>query len=156
MSFSKLIAKHLHEIHFGGNWTVSSLKEQLEDVSWQEAITQVKGLNTIATLTYHVSYYVHVDLKVLKGGELNASDKESFKTPLIASEVDWQRMKERIWKEAEEFAAHIEQLSDEQLRADFVKADYGNYYRNLHGIIEHMHYHLGQIALIKKLIRSSF
>ena len=29
---------------------------------------------------------------------------------------------------------------------------YGNYFRNLTGIIEHLHYHLGQIVLIKKLI----
>jgi hypothetical protein len=27
---------------------------------------------------------------------------------------------------------------------------YGNYYRNIHGIIEHIHYHLGQIVLIEK------
>jgi hypothetical protein len=32
-------------------------------------------------------------------------------------------------------------------------AKYGNYYRNLHGIIEHTHYHLGQIVLIKKLLK---
>ena len=34
----------------------------------------------------------------------------------------------------------------------FVKPEYGNYYRNLHGLIEHTHYHLGQVALIKKLL----
>ena len=42
MSFSKLIAKHMREIHFGGNWTVSSLKDQLEDVTWEEATTQIQ------------------------------------------------------------------------------------------------------------------
>jgi len=31
---------------------------------------------------------------------------------------------------------------------------YGNYYRNFHGIIEHCHYHLGQIVLIKKMLLS--
>ena len=155
MSFSKLLAKHMREIHFGGNWTVSSLKDQLNDVSWEEATTQVPNLNTIATLTYHVSYYVHVDLKVLKGDDLVASDKESFELPPVNSEQDWEELKERIWSETEEFASLIEQLSDEQLQADFVKAEYGNYYRNLHGIIEHAHYHLGQIALIKKLIRNT-
>ena len=155
MSFSKLIAKHMREIHFGGNWTVSSLKDQLEDVTWEEATTQIQNLNTIATLAYHVNYYVHVDLKVLKGGELQASDKESFEMPPINSEQDWNDLKDRIWKEAEEFTLLIEQLTDDELQSDFVKSEYGNYYRNLHGIIEHMHYHLGQISLIKKLIRNS-
>ena len=155
MSFSQLLAKHMREIHFGGNWTVSSLKEQLEDVTWEEATAQIQGLNTIATLTYHVSYYVHVDLKVLRGAELKASDKESFLVPQINSEQDWNDLKERMWIEAEEFATLIQQLPDEHLKSDFVKPEFGNYYRNLHGIIEHMHYHLGQIALIKKLIRAS-
>lgn len=155
MSFSKLVAKHLREIYFGGNWTVSSLNDQLEGVTWQEATTQVQDLNSIATLVYHISYYVHVDLKVLKGGDLIANDKESFEMPPINSEEDWEELKERIWREAEEFSSLIEQLPDETLQSDFVKSEYGNYYRNLHGIIEHAHYHLGQIALIKKLIRNS-
>ena len=32
---------------------------------------------------------------------------------------------------------------------------YGTYYRNFHGLIEHAHYHLGQIVLIKKLVAAS-
>ena len=35
----------------------------------------------------------------------------------------------------------------------FADEKYGHYYRNLHGIIEHTHYHLGQIVLIKKLLQ---
>ncbi|HAI83731.1 MAG TPA: DUF1572 domain-containing protein, partial [Chitinophagaceae bacterium] len=31
----------------------------------------------------------------------------------------------------------------------------GTYYRNILGLIEHTHYHLGQIALIKKIIRNT-
>jgi len=46
----------------------------------------------------------------------------------------------------------IEQLPESQLWVTFSQEKYGNYYRNLHGIIEHIHYHLGQIVLIKKII----
>ena len=38
---------------------------------------------------------------------------------------------------------------------EFFHEKYGNYYRNLHGVIEHAHYHLGQIALIKKMFQNS-
>jgi len=31
---------------------------------------------------------------------------------------------------------------------------YGNYFRNIVGVIEHIHYHLGQIVLIKKILVS--
>ena len=32
---------------------------------------------------------------------------------------------------------------------------HGNYYRNLHSIIEHTYYHLGQISLIKKILNEA-
>lgn len=153
MEFSELIAKHLREVHFGGNWTASNLKAQLDDISWQEATVKVNGFNSIATLAFHVNYYVRADLDVLKGKELNASDKLSFDNESIENEDDWEHLKARIWAEAEEFATCIEKLSDNDLKSNFVKAEHGNFYRNLHGIIEHIHYHLGQISLIKKLIR---
>ncbi len=46
----------------------------------------------------------------------------------------------------------MEQLPEHKLWEDFTDKKYGNYYRNFHGIIEHSHYHLGQIVLIKKIL----
>lgn len=153
MNLSAQIAKHFREIHFGGNWTVSSMRDILADVNWQEATTQVASFNTIATLVFHTNYFVEAVLKVLQGGELDANDKFSFDHPPIHSAEDWEQMLNKSWKEAEQAAALIEALPEEKLGSFFVKEKYGNYYRNLHGIIEHTHYHLGQIVVIKKLIR---
>jgi len=43
-------------------------------------------------------------------------------------------------------------LPESKLSETFLDEKYGNYYRNIHGIIEHTHYHLAQIVLIKKLL----
>ena len=59
----------------------------------------------------------------------------------------------KTWSDAETLANLIEQLPESRLWEDFSDNKYGNYYRNLHGIIEHCHYHLGQIVLIKKLLQ---
>ena len=48
----------------------------------------------------------------------------------------------------------VERLPQETLWEDFTDKKYGTYYRNLHGIIEHTHYHLGQILIIKKIIHA--
>ena len=152
MNIAKQIAKHLREIHFGGNWTSSNLKEHLADVTWQQATTKVYSFNTIATLVYHINYYVDAVLKVLQGEALNAKDKYSFDHPPIHSQEDWERFLDKIWTDAENFANLIEQLPDHQLLEVFSDEKYGSYYRNLHGIIEHSHYHLGQIVLIKKIL----
>lgn len=155
MTFAQNIARHVREVHFGGNWTTTNLRNVLKDVSWQQAVTKVHSFNTIATLSYHVNYFVTAVLKVLKGGPLDSKDMYSFNHPPIGSQADWEAMLERIWAEAEEFASLIEALPDEQLLNDFTDSKYGNYFRNLMGIIEHMHYHLGQIVIIKKLIDGS-
>lgn len=153
MNVTSQIAKHFREIHFGTNWTWSNMKEHLSDVTWQEAITQVHSLNTIATLVYHVNYYVDAVIRVMQGQPLSSSDKHAFSHPPVQSEYDWEKMLEKVWNDAETFATLLEQLPDHKLWENIADEKYGIYYRNLHGIIEHMHYHLGQIVIIKKILR---
>jgi uncharacterized damage-inducible protein DinB len=152
MNLTEQIAKHFREIHFGGNWTASNLKDNLADVTWQQATTQVYSFNTIATLVYHMNYYVSAVLKVLQGEPLDAKDKYSFDHPLIQSQEDWEKLLDKTWADSENFASLIEQLPESKLWEDFSDKKYGNYYRNILGIIEHIHYHLGQIVLIKKIL----
>ncbi len=152
MNLTGQIAKHFREIHFGGNWTSSNLKDNLADVTWQQATTQVYSLNTIAALVFHINYYVSAVLKVLQGEPLNAHDKYSFDLPKIQSQKDWENLLDKIWKDAENFALLVEQLPESKLWENLSDEKYGNYYRNIHGIIEHIHYHLGQIVLVKKIL----
>ncbi|MCB0699834.1 MAG: DinB family protein [Chitinophagales bacterium] len=155
MNFNQQIAKHFRNVHFGGNWTSVNLNDLLKDVTWQQATTKVSNINTIATLTYHVHYFVHEVLKVLNGGELEAHDKYSFDHPPINSQDDWDRFLERVFADAKEFADLVEQLPDDKFFEDFTDAKYGNYYGNIVGITEHTHYHLGQIAVIKKMLNNA-
>ena len=152
MNYTAQIAKHLREVYFGGNWTSVNLKDKLSDVTWQQAITPVSSLNTIAILFNHLNYYVTAITKVLEGGPLDAKDKYSFAHPPINSQEDWEAILEKAWIDAERFARLIELIPDSQLEEDFTDGKYGSYHRNLFGVIEHIHYHLGQIAVVKKLL----
>ncbi len=152
MTIPQQIAKALRELHFGGNWTGSNLKAHLADVTWQQATTRVDQFNTVATLVHHCAYYITVATKVLEGGPLEGTDADSFVMREITTEEDWQALLSRVWTEAEYFATLVEQLPTDILDATFGAEKYGNYYRNLQGIVEHTHYHLGQIVLLKRLI----
>lgn len=154
MLLSSQTSKHFREVFFGGNWTSVNLKDNLADVSWLEATTQVHGCNTIATLAYHITYYTSAVLKVLQGGTLDASDQFSFAHPPIRSQEDWDIMLEKAWADIEQFAIRVEQLPETKFWEDFTDPKYGSYYRNIHGITEHSHYHLGQIVLLKKILRA--
>lgn len=146
------LAKHFKEVHFGGNWTAVNLREQLADVDWELANKKVGELNTIAVLVYHMNYYVSAVLKVLEGGTLKARDAHSFNMPSLKSREDWENLMAKVFEEAELFASLVEQLPEAQLSSTFEDEKYGTYHRNLMGIIEHCHYHLGQITLIKKIL----
>ncbi len=153
MNLSQQTARHFRDVHFGGNWTSVNLKETLADVSWQQAVTKVHSFNTIAVLVYHINYYVSAVLKVLQGEPLTASDKFSFDLPPIQSETDWNNLLYKTWTDAENFACLLEQLPESRFGEMFTDEKYGTYYRNMHGITEHIHYHLGQIVIIKKIIQ---
>ncbi len=152
MNLPVQLANHFKQVHFGGNWTDVNLKQALSDVTWQQSTTKVHSLNTIAALTYHINYFVVAVLNVLQGTPLTAHDKYSFDVPPIQSEEDWKKLLDKVWSDAEKFVTLVEQLPESKLEEIFVLEKYGTYYRNLQGVIEHTHYHLGQIVLIKKIL----
>ena len=154
MDYTRQIAKQLRDLHFGGNWTVSDLRQHLNDVSLDEALTKVGELNTIATLTFHIHYFIDVAIKYLKQEKQDANDKHSFSHPPFETNDDWKRFVELVLTNGEKLAGLIEEIPDERLNDIFMEKKFGNYFRNLLGIIEHSYYHLGQIVLIKKLIRT--
>lgn len=155
MTLTQQTAKHLRDVHFGGNWTSTNLKEVLSDVTWKEATAQFDDFNSIAVLTYHTTYYVKGLLDVLEGNPLKTKDEFSFHCPEISSETDWKNIQDQAWKNVEKAVALIEELDVKDMERDFTDEKYGSFYRNMHGIIEHMHYHLGQIVILKRLIRKT-
>lgn len=154
MTTCQQIAKHLREVHFGKNWTWVNMKDSLAGISWKTATTQVGEFNTIALLVNHCTYYVRVQQQVLEGKPLTGNDQLSFEIPEIHSQEDWESFLEKTWAEVESLAQLIEKMPDSQLNEIFREEKYGTYHRNLMGMIEHTHYHLGQMVLLRKWIES--
>lgn len=155
MNKISILASRLKEVLTEGSWvTGTNFKREIEDLHWKEAVIKVGSLNTIADLTAHISYYLSGVSKVLEGGSLEIKDAYSFEHRKVTSEEEWQSRTEKFIGDAERFIFLVEQLEEPQLSQIFVKEEYGNYERNIDVMIEHAYYHLGQVVLIKKLIRS--
>lgn len=153
MTRNLLIANRLREVFLNGKWIANTnFKEQIESVSWEQAIQKLGNLNTIALLTFHINYYVAGLINVFKGGKLEIRDKYSFDLPEILSENDWHRLVKEFLSNAELFASHIEQMEESRLDEPFVEEKYGTYLRNIEAVIEHTYYHLGQVSLLRKMI----
>ncbi|MFN8290958.1 MAG: DUF1572 domain-containing protein [Chitinophagaceae bacterium] len=152
MTQPALLAKHIRDVHFGGNWTAVNLKDTLTGITLEQATTSIYSCHTIAALTFHINYYVTAILNVLRGTPLRAHDKYSFDVPVLHTEQEWEAFRNKVLQDAEEIAGRVAALPEEKLGEFFADEKYGTYHRNLLGLIEHTHYHLGQISLLKKII----
>lgn len=155
MSQGKQLSARFNDALLSGKWVANTnYKEILSDVSFKEATSPYKNLHSIAMLTFHINYYIAGVLEVLKGKELCIRDRHSFDMPELQSKQEWEQLRTTLFKNAEEFSNYLTQLTDQKIEENFVDKKYGNYNRNINGMIEHCYYHLGQIVLIKKLLRA--
>lgn len=154
---STQLANRLGEVILSGTWIANTnIKDQIENLDYTIANKQVESLNTIAILAQHIHYYVSGIKNVFVNGNLEIRDRFSFDFPPITSQKQWESFQNLFWKDTEELIEHISHLSESELQNPFVDEKYGNYQRNIDGLIEHTYYHLGQIVLIKKMIESSY
>jgi hypothetical protein len=147
------IANRLREVLLNGHWIANTnYKEQIQSVNWQQATQKVDSLNTIASLTYHINYYLAGLLNAFENGRLDISDKYSFDLPAINSEIEWSKLVSDFLTNSEKFADKIEKMDEKIFDLPFIDERYGTFLRNIEGVIEHSYYHLGQISMIKKMI----
>jgi len=154
MKLTKQLSDRLKEVFLEGKWVAgTNFKDEISDLDWEHANTKIGPLNSIADLTFHIHYYIAGVLKVLEGGPLDIKDKYSFDAPPIYSSQDWKNLIDRFCRDSEKVVNMIENIPEKMFTNTFVDQKYGSYHRNIDVLIEHGYYHLGQIILIKKLIR---
>jgi uncharacterized damage-inducible protein DinB len=143
------------QLYEKGAWFGDTYMEKLADVTEKEAFTSpMKGVHTIAELVSHVIYWRTPIIKKLKG------DKDYVGS--VDSPENWvslDKLKAKGWNSLlKDFAQSQEQLTSLLNRAKpgFFNEEYtpGNSWGYVvDGIMQHDVYHLGQLALVKKMIR---
>jgi uncharacterized damage-inducible protein DinB len=154
MPLSIDLANRFREVALNGTFIANTnFKHQISDVTCEEANTKVHSLNTIAALTFHIGYYLGGVNQAFQGGPLDIRDQYSFDFIPPATDEEWNAMRQKFLESAELFAHLVEKMPDSLLSEPFVNEKYGSYHRNIDAMIEHCYYHLGQITLLKKIIR---
>jgi hypothetical protein len=135
-----------------GNWTDIFLDDVIADVTYEEAIAVPPGItNTIAMLVYHIKFYNDVVRLRLAGEEPVVGAANGFDVA-INNDATWQQLKADCIESFKMIADDIKALPDEKLWEQ-TKPGGDSFYKNFHGLAEHGHYHLGEIVLLKKIIR---
>ena len=150
------ITTQLEEIYSGGPWYGDSISCTLNSISADSAISKPPGLNhSIVDLVYHIITWRHFIIKQLRG-EVDFDVRQNDKN-------DWQDLNygdENLWKNA---------LSDFDRIHKLLISELGNFKENaltetaplrkytyeflLTGLIQHDMYHLGQISLLKSILK---
>lgn len=153
MKTTEHIAKHLLDVHEGGNWTEVDIATTLNDVTPEEAtaITPASR-NTIASILYHITYYNIVVRKRLDGIETEIPESNGFDVPPIATDEDWMQLKQYNLTSAHELAEKMREVDETKLHEPIIEGQ-STFYKHMQGCVEHIHYHLGQMVLLKKMIR---
>lgn len=143
------------QLYEKGAWFGDTYMEKLADVTEKEAFTPpMKGVHTIAELVAHVIYWRTPIIKRLKGGKDYAASVDSPE-----NWVPLDQLKAKGWKKIlNDFGESQRELLNllKQAKPGFFKEEYspGNSWDYVvDGIIQHDIYHLGQLALVKKMIR---
>lgn len=147
------LADRLEEVLLSGKWIANTnFKAQIEQTDWMMAERKIGTFNTIAALTFHLNYYLNGLLEFLDTGQLNMHDKYSFDHVPATSEKEWSQLRNTFIANATTFVSKVREMDDQLLSAPFVHEKYGDYARNIEGVIEHSYYHLGQVSLLRKWV----
>ncbi|RYE26867.1 MAG: DinB family protein [Sphingobacteriaceae bacterium] len=154
MNLLSLIAQHVIDVHEGGNWTEVDITSTLEDVTLQQAGLLTPGSpNTIAALLHHLTYWNRVMVRRINGTEVIVPEANGYDVPVLKIEQDWERLKEDNLCSARELASAIKAFNEQGLPEPILPG-YPSAYKSLQGSVEHIHYHLGQMVILKNLVTS--
>jgi uncharacterized damage-inducible protein DinB len=152
MNIPHLIAAHILEVYEGNNWTDINIADIIKDVDREQAQQKTAGSpNTIASLLHHLYYWNGIVLQRLHGKNPFVPETNGFDVGELNNDNDWNMLKEKTHNSFIELSEAVKNFSEEKLSEPYAEGR-SSYYKNFHGIVEHAHYHLGQMVIIKKLL----
>jgi len=152
MSEATRIARQLHQAYQGPAWHGPALMEILKGVTFEAAARRpIPGAHTIWELVLHITVWIVVPTRRIEGAELpTLSPAEDWPAAAEPNESAWQRALDRLAEAERKLEALAGSLSDERLREKVMGTVPYSIYVMLHGVVQHILYHAGQIALLKK------
>ncbi len=142
----------LHRAYEGPAWHGPALREILDGVTWETAaLHPIPGAHSIWELVLHITAWITVPTHRIEGAVIpTISAQHDWPAPPTPSEAAWQQTLEQLSQAQQSLETVVAALPDERLRDKILGEVPYSIYATLHGVTQHILYHAGQIALLKK------
>lgn len=149
------LVNQIRDLEDGNNWLDVNLKEKIESISEEQSfIRPVPELHSVAELVSHILVWRQSVIQKLKGikPKLQVNDPLDWRTNNELKNIGWSGLKSELYSTTGELIELIQNKEDGFLD----EKDMDNYpFRYLlEGIIQHDFYHLGQIGITLKLLKT--
>jgi len=154
MTEAQRIADQLRRAMDGHAWHGPSLREVLDGITAKQAAAKpLAAAHSIWEITLHIGVWGSVPRRRMHGESLTKiTPAEDWPAVTDTTDAAWQRDRDRVMNELRAFADEIATLNDARI-AQQVPQEGGEMQSTwfmLHGAVQHVIYHAGQIALLKK------
>lgn len=145
--------KKLLKDHFNGDpWIDVQILDSLKGITAKAAARNINGLNSIWQIIHHMTCWRETLLQRVQGKKI-PSPADNYFVPLDdTSSKAWTAAVKRLKASQKALLDYLS--AGETGEMDEIPAS-GNYtrYELLQGVLQHDAYHLGQIVLIKKMLK---
>lgn len=148
------LADSIRRSQDGDAWHGSSLSEVLEGLTAQQASKRMGDAHTIWELTEHIIAWLDIVRRRIEGERLGDDDltwEDNWPPVPEATEENWRKTVDRAADANRRLWQRVLAAKPEDLDTTVPGKDY-SFAVMLHGAAQHVVYHAGQIALLKKLL----
>ncbi len=148
------IQDQLRKTFAGPAWHGPSVLEQLADLSEVEAAAHpLPGCHSMDELVAHMAAWRRLAVHRLKGDSSYKVGPDLDWPQLPRGDGAWESLQEALRQTQRELLAAVRNLDPKELDELVPGSEY-SWHSLLHGVMQHDLYHLGQIGMMKKILRS--
>lgn len=153
---TKHIIGQLRDVQNGETWYDDNIEKKISQITEDQAFVRpIPEVHSVAELVSHMLAWRLETLRRLKGEEstLTVDSPEDWKTNDELKAIGWEALKTDLRASQQELVAFLAGKDDAYLEQTMDNGTYSLTYL-VEGIIHHDLYHLGQIGITIKLLKS--
>jgi uncharacterized damage-inducible protein DinB len=155
------IEDELRRGHDRGAWHGPAVREGLDGITASAAASHpIPGAHSIWELVLHLAAWRGEVMRRLEGGEPGMPPEGDWPPVADTSEAAWAEARRRLEDSHRRLAEAVARFAEDKLDQpvgrkppDPALGNVGTYYVMLHGIAQHDAYHMGQVAILRKVVQ---